>query len=659
LERALDPLERHHLGAHYTPREYVERLVLPTVVEPLRADWEAVLAAAVTLARQGKLKDAVAEVKAFHQKLCSVRVLDPACGSGNFLYVTFEHLKRLEGEVLNALEGFGETQAVLDLAGSVVDPHQLLGIEVNPRAAAITDMVLWIGYLQWHFRTRGDVMPPEPVIKKFRNVECRDAVLAWDGIEPVLDEEGQPVTRWDGRTTKAHSVTGEQVPDETARVPLVRYVNPRPAEWPEADFVVGNPPFIGNKRMRSALGDGYVEALRSSHQDVPESAEYVMYWWNHAANLARKGKVRRFGFITTNSLTQAFNRKVVQSHLAGKTPLSLVFAIPDHPWVDSADGAAVRIAMTSADASGAGGILLEVTKEHEGIDGVALVNLARSMGRINADLTVGVDLDSLTRLAANAGLACPGVQLSGQGFVVLAEQLGFFSQTTRDVLIRRYVTGRDITQTMREQYVLDTFGLDHDSLRQKYPDAFQWLHDKVLPERAHNPREKYRREWWLHAEPRGKFRKSLVGLARFAVTSRTARHRTFQFMPSTVLPETKVLVLAFDDSFHLGVLSSRIHVGFSLVTGGWLGAGNDSTYNHSDCLEKFPFPACDEAQKERIRELAEALDAHRKGRQAQHPGLTLTDMYNVLEKLRAGQALSAKEREAESVNDFETLTLRI
>jgi hypothetical protein len=206
-----------------------------------------------------------------------VRVLDPACGSGNFLYVTLEHLKRLEGEVLNHLDALGDTQGRLDLAGVSVDPHQLLGIEINPRAAQIAEMVLWIGYLQWHFRTRGNVNPPEPVLKDFRNIENRDAVLAYDRVEYVLDAQGRPVTRWDGRTTKTHPVTGEAVPDERAQVPVERYVNPRRAEWPAADFVVGNPPFIGNKRMRIALGDGYVEALRAAWKDVPDSADFVMY----------------------------------------------------------------------------------------------------------------------------------------------------------------------------------------------------------------------------------------------------------------------------------------------------------------------------------------------------------------------------------------------
>ncbi len=189
LERALDPVERHKLGAHYTPRAYVERLVMPTLIEPLREQWETAYATATLLDEDGKKADAVKTIRQFHERLCETRVLDPACGSGNFLYVSLELMKRLEGEVLNALREFGETQIPL----LTIDPHQFLGIEVNPRAAAITDLVLWIGYLQWHFRTRGQgTKPQEPIIRNFHNIECRDAVLTWDAVEEVTDEAGKP-----------------------------------------------------------------------------------------------------------------------------------------------------------------------------------------------------------------------------------------------------------------------------------------------------------------------------------------------------------------------------------------------------------------------------------------------------------------------------------
>ena len=265
--------------------------------------------------RDDKLAEARAEIRRFHHRLCAVRVLDPACGSGNFLYVTLEHLKRLEAEVLAQLDALGDTQGKLGLEGETVTLQQLRGIEINERAAALAELVLWIGWLQWHIRSFGNASLAEPVIHDYGNIEHRDAVLAWDGMEPMRDAAGALVTRWDGKTFKTHPATGEPVPDDTALVPQWRYLNPRPAEWPQADFIVGNPPFIGNKRMRDALGDGYAQALRAAWPDVPESADFVMYWWHHAACLVRAGAARQFGLITTNSLTMIFNQRVVQAAL--------------------------------------------------------------------------------------------------------------------------------------------------------------------------------------------------------------------------------------------------------------------------------------------------------------------------------------------------------
>jgi hypothetical protein len=167
----------------------------------------------------------------------------------------------------------------------------------------------------------------------------------------------------------------------------------------------------------------------------------------------------------------------------------------------------------------------------------------------------------------------------------------------------------------------------------------------VKPERDQNNRETYRKNWWIWGEPRKEWRKAKNGLARYIATTRTARHRIFQFLPSNVISESKVVGVACEDAFMLGVLSSREHLVFALVTGGWLGVGNDPTYNHSECFDPFPFPDATETQKERIRDLAERLDAHRKAVLGKHKHLTMTGLYNVLEKLRTGAALSEAEKD--------------
>ena len=670
LERALDPATRHALGAHYTPRAYVERLVFPTVIQPLRDEWSSVKAAAAQLQSTGKEKDARAAVRAFHQRLADLRVLDPACGSGNFLYVTFEHLKRLEGEVVELREALGDTQQELDLATVRVHPSHFLGLELNPRAAALAELVLWIGYLQWQHRS-GKFLPDDPVLSSTRSVQCADAVLAHDGIHFLTDENGQTVRRWDGHTYKTHPVTGENVPDESATAPVRQYTNPRPAPpWPDADYIVGNPPFIGNKRMRDALGDGYTEALRKCWPGVPETADFVMYWWHRAASLVCQGKVKRFGLITTNSITQTFNRRIVEAHLAGEecgpavsagpgaaetaAPLSLLFAIPDHPWVDSADGAAVRIAMTvgarNSDVSGGEGTLATVTSEKEGSEeseGVE-VSLRECAGVINPDLTVGTDVTEAVSLKSNAGLCFQGMNLVGEGFRLNAAAIASvgYQPETLPPVIRRYQKGRPLLQGGDSGWVIDCFGLTADEVCTKYPSVYQWLLTRVKPERDHNNRASRKKNWWLFGEPVGKLRRALGGLSRYIVTVETSKFKPFVFIYGDVVPDHKLYAIACDDASILGVLSSVIHQVWALAAGGRLGVGNDPTWTNTSTFLPFPFPAlaADSPLTARIRALGEQLDAHRKTRQAAHPGLTLTGMYNVLTKLRGGDPLTAKEK---------------
>lgn len=678
LERALNPDERHALGAHYTPRAYVERLVLPTVIEPLRRQWADTQAAALLLAREAhdllhpldargqpkaptrrqeldaekKRKAACDEIRRFHHHLCTLRVLDPACGSGNFLYVTLEHLKRLEGEVLNQLHDLGESQSKLGLEGETVTPRQLLGIELNRRAAALAELVLWIGHLQWHIRTQGNASVAEPVVHDFGNIEHRDAVLAYDGQQPAYAADGSLLTRWDGKTFKPHPVTGEPVPDESAQVPQWQYLNPRPAAWPQADYIVGNPPFIGASAMRAALGDGYVQALRGAWPGVPESADFVMYWWDHAARLVRQGQVQRFGLITTNSLRQTFNRRVIEAHLSDtKAPLHLAFAVPDHPWVDSGDGAAVRIAMSvGAPGPGEGRLLTSVAEAPGEHDEVAVV-LEERVGSIHADLRIGANVAGAKPLRGNAALAFRGVTLMGSGFWVSSTDPLL---TQEPGALRELRNGKDLANRPRHAHVIDFHGLDMNSARQRFPHAFQRVLHGVKPERDQSQRETYRNRWWTFAESRPEMRQAVSGLGRYIASPMTAKHRNFVFLDERLLADQGLVVVACRDALLLGVLSSQAHIEWALAAGGRLGVGNDPRYNNSRCFETFPFPADDTGfdpaspLAARIRELAEQIDAHRKrvlaspeGAQA---GLTLTGLYNVIEALRAGRPLSAKEK---------------
>lgn len=649
LERALQPRERHKLGAHYTPRAYVERLVMPTVIEPLREEWEAARTASAILETKGDDAGALQEINKFHRRLCSVRILDPACGSGNFLYVTLEHLKRLEGEVAEYIAHFPR-QLGLDMTGGyTVTPAQFLGLEVNPRAAAIADVVLWIGYLQWHFRTHGHAKRLEdPILRQYGNIQLQDAVLSYSGIIPRLDEKGEQLTRWDGHTTKTHPVTGLEVPDETARTPIVDYIDPKPAIWPEADFIVGNPPFIGNKRMREVLGDGYVEALRKAHKgSVPESVDFVMYWWNKAAMLLVDNKAERFGFITTNSIIQSFNRKVLQDFLDLPKPISVVYAIPDHPWVDSMDGAAVRIAMTVVSKNRKQiGTLDLVISEVEVNDSIVDVTLTERNGLIHSNLKIGVNLAEVVPLNSNQEVSARGIIPHGEGFIVDEDTKSKLeAKSGNQSIIKPYRNGRDINQISRGIYVIDTFGLDESQLRNDHPKIYQWLFERVKPERDENKDKGRRENWWLHARSNEKLRGAINNLTRYIVTVQTSKFRNFTFLNAEIMPDDKLIAIGFEDAYFLGVLSSNFHIVWSSALGGRMGVGNDLVYDKNRCFEPYPFPITTDEKKQSIRIIAEQLDAHRKKRQAEYPMLTLTEMYNVLEKLRSGVSLNDKEQE--------------
>ena len=192
--------------------------------------------------------------------------------------------------------------------------------------------------------------------------------------------------------------------------------------------------------------------------------------------------------------------------------------------------------------------------------------------------------------------------------------------------------------------MIDLYGLTADEVRAKFPAVYQWVLERVKPERDHNNRKSYRDNWWIHGEPRRDFRPALMGLSRYIATVETSKHRFFVFLDQSILPDNMLVNIALDDGYVLGVLSSRTHVRWALAAGGRLGVGNDPRYNKTRCFETFPFPDPAQGQKDRIRRLAEQLDGHRKRQQGRHPDLTITGIYNVIEKLRSGDALTDKER---------------
>ncbi|MEP7348922.1 MAG: DNA methyltransferase [Sphingorhabdus sp.] len=699
LEQALTPGERAKLGAHYTPRPYVERLVQATIMDVLDGEWEGIVSPsplvgedqiggrAASAAPKTQTSNAPAIIPSdadasgphpipphrgegalsleaatnFHTRLASLRILDPACGTGNFLYVAMENLMRLESDVIETIRQLGGH------AEPKVGPQQFLGLELNPRAAVIAELVLWIGWLRWRMKNDPDAAP-QPVLKQFGNINFGGHA----GYDAVL----------------RHKPTGEADTE-----------NPMIPDWPEADFIIGNPPFIGKgSMMRSALGDDYAEALWKANPRVPKSADFVMQWWDRAAHIlvAKNSPLIRFGFVTTNSITQTFSRRVIEgylsknpprngegdhevvegAHLSGRssradsgdpsvTPslrsgapppragedrsgLSLILAIPDHPWTKSTkDAAAVRIAMTVAKAGAHDGTLVEIVRE-QGLQSDNPVLEERSMkGLINPDLTVGADVTASRPLKSNDGLSCNGMMLAGRGFRVKrneAMRLIELDGEDSNKVIRPFLGGSDLTQRSGDEFVIDFAGLDEKSARQKYRAAYQHLYSAVKPERDRNADKAFREKWWLFGRVRPELRAANVGLRNYIATTETTKHRVFQFVDTTYLPGHMIIAIGSDDAFHLGVLSSRVHTEWVLASCSWLGVGNDSRYTKSQCFDPFPFPDPTPDQRAIIAELAEELDETRKAALAEVAGLTMTEIYNWRDKLRNGTALDFIEQ---------------
>ena len=661
LEQALSDRDRARLGAHYTPRAYVERLVGATVMEVLNAEWADVQDQLTDPATDAAAARAVAA--AFQDRLARVTVLDPACGTGNFLYVAMEAIERLEAQVIEVRRQLGDT------ARARVAPHQFLGLEKNPRAAKIAELVLWIGWLRFRIGNDPDSIV-DPVLGSAANINFGRA----GAYDAVLDEA-------------------------TGLVPA----------WPAAEFIVGNPPFIGGQDLRARLGGDYAEALWRANPRVPKSADFVMQWWDRAADLltAPGSTLKRFGFVTTNSITQTFSRRVIEGYLAAGDPprngegdrraqpggggaaqpdvdlpakapppplrggpppqqagedrraLSLVFAIPDHPWTKaSPDAAAVRIAMTVAAAGARPGVLLKVVGEAALDSDAPTIEVREERGSINADLTVGANVTAARALRANQGIAHDGVKLHGKGFSVLRKDLPLLGLGKRDGLerfVRPYRNGKDLTSrtpdAVRDKLVVDLYPLMEREVRTRFPEAYQYLLERVRPPRAlqfakspTNDARTYLEVFWLFGKPRPEARDALKTLKRYIGTVDTAKYRTFQFISEETLVDDGVVIIASDEAYILGVAQSALHEAWSLAASGTL--EDRPRYFKTKSFDPFPFPDPSPAQRTLIAELAEELDASRKRALAEVPRLTVTELYNLRAAWVAGTLTPAQRERA-------------
>ena len=538
FERGLDPDKRSQLGAHYTDRDKIMRIVEPVVVRPWLAEWETTkgkIAAGLEQADVAKSKAAATRqrrqaerlLRIFIERLREFTVLDPACGSGNFLYLALHALKDLEHRVQLDAEALG-----LQRAFPSVGPANVKGIEINAYAAELARVSVWIGDIQW-MRRNGFNESRDPILKSLDNIECRDAILTPEGGEP---------------------------------------------EWPKADVVIGNPPFLGNRKLRSELGHDYAEALPRAYTGlVCGKPDLICYWFAKAGQLLANEKTRTVGFVATNSIRGGTNRRVLDRILEYST---IFDAWSDEPWV--VDGAAVRVSLICFAPKDAGfSISLNGGEE----------------SKINADLTAGtLDLTRATPLEQSKGVAFQGDIKRGP-FDVSGDTAREWlrlpanpnGRSNADVL-KPWVNGMDLTRRPSGKWIVD-FG---DSMSKAeaalYEVPFGYIDEYVKPMRQVN-REKTSREFWFrHWNPRPGMWRALNGLSRYIATPRVAKYRLFVWLDARVCPDCQLIVIARDDDTMFGILHSRFHEAWSLRLGTWLGVGNDPRYTPTTTFETFPFP---------------------------------------------------------------------
>ena len=604
FERGLDPSARAPLGAHYTDTGTIAKLIKPLITEPLLAEWQnvkAVIAAGYDKKPGSKgFKDARAAYHGFLERLRLFRVLDPACGSGNFLYLALKALRDVEKRVLIEAQEFGFAPELMMQTG----PHNICGIEINEFAAELARVTVWIGDIQWCHRN-GREIARNPILRALDSIEHRDALIILPHPHPNPLPEGEGTKKLPPLSLKsAYFWQGEGRGGDG--------VDCMEATWPSADVIVGNPPFLGGSKMLGELGEEYVNRLRKCYDGrVPGGADLVTYWFEKARTQIETGKSGIAGFVATNSIRGGSNREVLKRICASGRIFN---AWSDEPWINN--GAAVRVSLVCFEGGefvGARSVTrpplnlspLDVNGGTGGNSGkggsetAPLLN-GEPVAEIYADLTAsadagGLDLTTARTLVENAGICIKGTEKGGP-FDIPGE-LGRKwlslphnpNNKPNSSVVRPWANGMDVTRCPSDTWIIDFHGLGEDDAA-LFEAPFEYALTTVKSARLVNREARTSEKWWLHRRSGEELRKSLTPLSRYIATPRVAKHRLFVWMNAAILPDSRLYVIASDSDTTFGILHSRIHKVWSLKTCSWHGVGNDPTYNAASCFETFPFP---------------------------------------------------------------------
>jgi type II restriction/modification system DNA methylase subunit YeeA len=554
FERTLDPAKRSQIGAHYTSREDILTLLEPVLMAPLRREWADIQRRAEELwpqlADKKKASRARKELdkilRDFVERIAAIKILDPACGSGNFLYVAVTLLLDLEKEVIAKAASYGTTLL------PQVRPSQLYGLEINSYAAELAQVVIWIGYLQWmHFN--GFAAPRDPILEPIDTIRNTDAII--DLSDPA---------------------------------------NPKEPEWPEADVIVGNPPFLGYSPLRQAVGDQYIDALFALYKGrLSNQSDLCCYWFEKSRAMIERHRVKRAGLLATQAIRGGKSREVLQSiERTGR----IFFAVSDRNWV--LDGASVHISMIGFDGE---------ASDECSLDG-------EIVPKINSNLSASADITAAKKLAANEDRAFVGGFKFGAFDIPDEVARGFLSAPTvnrkpMSDVIRPWINGLDVLRRRPQVWIIDFGENTPEDEASAYESAYEYVRRNVKPERDKMRRERRKQRWWLHGEPSTNMRAALKSATRFIATPYVSKHRVFVWVDGVIQADHQLTAIASAEDSDLGVLHSRAHELWSLRLGSRM--EDRPRYTPSSCFMTFPFPEPTAGQRNAIAAAAKELDTLR------------------------------------------------
>ena len=550
FERGLDPAKRSELGAHYTGEDDIVLIVEPVLMAPLRVEWGEIkdelgrMKDEERKAKDKKKKDLQKEIKsrllAFADKIASIKVLDPACGSGNFLYVALRLLLDLQNEVLNFSDEMGAGKPYI-----TVTPAQLYGIETNEYAHELAQMTIQIGYIQW-LRDNGYGLPSEPILKKSNNIVNMDAILAYK--------------------TSANQ-TSEVFKTSEVLEPT----------WPEVDVIIGNPPFLGDRKMRQELGNEYTENLRQVYKGrVNGVVDLACYWFEKARAMVESGKAKRVGLLATTTIRNGASRRVLENIQATG---NIFWAYSDRDW--TLDGATVHVSMVGFD---------DGSEKTRSLNGQKVLS-------INSNLTTALDLTKAQTLQENLDLSFSGTKKYGAFDIDqnLAKEFlqdkGNPNKRPNSDVVKPWVNGMDIARGGRNMWIVD-FGINMSiEDASQYEKPFEYAKKYVKPQRDNDRDKETREKWWLFQRPRPIMRQAISELPRYIATLAVSKHRVFVWLTHPTIPDQQLIIIARNDDYFFGMLHSSVHELWSRRMGTQLREAESGTrYTPTNTFETFPFP---------------------------------------------------------------------